>query len=1200
MFEDPNIYIGLRLKGRYLVEAHIGSGLSAHAFKAYDTLLHGRVVVKIIKTVIAGVHVDIGESWKTESLKAMQVRGHPHIASILDLGEEDYEIDGGTATLHYIVIEYIEGKTLRELAHDKIPIEPRSLFKITHQVLSTLDFLQARKLSHDDLHGGNIMVSHIDADKPFIKIIDFGMASNILTPETKGNDVRVALNQLVHLCGNTIEVTADQESCSLLEGFAALLKKAQNFIPTKRMRIIDLLGEIEIYQQKLSSIALTSISTSPVDDSPRHRINIERRTPVIGRKNELNRLYGIISSAFLSKRGKVVFISGEAGIGKTRLVDEALGLVSEEKARHLFLYSACRETPSLPYAPIMEAVSRFLDEIPGDGLNEKLEVVLGPDHQLVQTMANILDEYLSIAEGITPGEGSMSESANTTYILTRFMVQAALNIPVVLFIDDLHWADKSTIDFIGFLAHRINEIPIVIIVTYRPEEISAPTPGSIDPFREFRSKIENCKSARAIELNDLERDDADEILAYIYAFTKPQDFVRLSDSVSEMAGGNPFFVFEITRLMEDEGILKEKGGNLWVLKEDLSDFSVPYTINSLIQRRTDRLSLNDILFLRSAAIQGDIFEIGLLGKMFTPPESNITEILDSVLNRYGLIQPLEPGRRYAFCHHQFRLTLLRNMDPDDLARGHSEAARLLHESARENITPVPHHKIAHHLAQAGEKNKAAGHYYEAGSLALKAEQFHLAIDHLANAADLLDPLELENELGIKVTIDLIEAAKPLGEHKVHKQAFHQLQAIAGHTGRVNLELKSMLEECIYFRMTSDFERSLKITTLLLRKARDNGNEKIEAAALKEAGTNCYLTGRMKEAEDFFHRSAGIFATTVDRSQLARVYNNLGLVCRSTMRQGEMIQFFNRSLGIFRDASDLIGQRFPLGNLGIVYFEQGEYERAFECFNALKDSLGGRADLMMEAKVDFTLGEIYLEIGLLDRARTSCENSLSTFVTIGNRQGECEVLGVLGSIHLSLENIQIAREYFERSIEVRRAIGNTVGLLQSRITLARITNMEGRHDEALKLSQEVLKNVRARKNRGIELECLTEILIAKSQINSAKEALYILGPDENPEELKLDSPSLISFAFKVGELAFQAGDENKALKYIALSGRMVEDILKKITEPEWRDAYKKKRRHILETYHRLKPAIADSSKPFIVPPILKDDISDPGVTGISHI
>ena len=121
---------------------------------------------------------------------------------------------------------------------------------------------------------------------------------------------------------------------------------------------------------------------------------------------------------------------------------------------------------------------------------------------------------------------------------------------------------------------------------------------------------------------------------------------------------------------------------------------------------------------------------------------------------------------------------------------------------------------------------------------------------------------------------------------------------------------------------------------------------------------------MKEAEDFFHRSAGIFATTVDRSQLARVYNNLGLVCRSTMRQGEMIQFFNRSLGIFRDASDLIGQRFPLGNLGIVYFEQGEYERAFECFNALKDSLGGRADLMMDAKVDFTLGEIYLEIGLV--------------------------------------------------------------------------------------------------------------------------------------------------------------------------------------------------------------------------------------------
>ena len=88
-----------------------------------------------------------------------------------------------------------------------------------------------------------------------------------------------------------------------------------------------------------------------------------------------------------------------------------------------------------------------------------------------------------------------------------------------------------------------------------------------------------------------------------------------------------------------------------------------------------------------------------------------------------------------------------------------------------------------------------------------------------------------------------------------------------------------------------------------------------------------------------------------------------------------------------------------------------------------------------------------------------------------------------------------------------------------------------------------------------------------------EALRMLGPDEAPDSLESGTSSaLITFAYKVGELAFQAGDEDKALDYIGLSGKIVEDILHSIKEPEWREAYEKKRERILETYRRLKPAM----------------------------
>jgi len=1174
MAEDARTYLGNRLKGRYLIEEHIGSGLSAHAYRAYDTLLQGRVVIKIIKSDIAGVAIDLGDAWKAESRKAMQVRGHPHIASILDLGEENLVIDENDEKVHFIVTEYIDGVTLRDLAADGSTLSPGAILEIAHQLLGTLAFLQARKLSHGDLHAGNIMVSQISGEKPFIKVIDFGMASNTLVPRTREKDIHFALNQLDHLCRKNLGVENAVHGNVILGRFATKLKKAQNFIPTGRMEIKDLVEEIEGLKQELSRTPQAQ-GQAPVDsEGPRRRIEIVRQTPFFGRKDEVEKLYREISGAFLAKRGLMQMVSGEAGVGKTRLVDEALGKIAADRTRHLFLYNRCKQAPNLPYSDLFEAIIAFLEEIPGKGYEEKLRVVLGSSHTLIHPVANLLKEYSQLA-GTNAGEETVaSVSSNAAFLLTGFFTQSALNTPIVLFLDDLHWADDATVEFLNFLLNRVQDSPIVITGTYRPEEMSTVDGEDSNPLSELLGKLTGHESVKWTELARLSREDVDEILSNVYTFVRPQDFTLLSEAVRTMAGGNPFFLFEITGLMEDEEILKEKGERNWYLEGNLREFTVPETINALIQRRVDRLTLNEILLLRAAALQGDTFGIAILERMFTPDEEPIENVLGSLAGSHGLITHRE-GTYYTFSHHQIRKAVLRSIPGDNVIRGHKDIARLLTVLASENRTPIPHHMIAHHLALAGEARNAAKHYLEVGKRSLKAQQFHLALDHLKNASELLAPSEMTDELSIDITLNLLEAVKPLGERSLHKKAIHHLQAIAGHTQRPDLELRSMLEECIYLRMISENEKSLKVAENLVKLAKLREDQTTEAVALKEAGTTSYLMGRMDAAEGIFHESAMILESVGDRSQLARVYNNLGLVCRNTMRQQEMIEYFNRALDVFREIDDKIGQRFPLGNLGLVYFERGEYERAFGCFSTLKGSLGDRADLMMEAKVNFSIGEIYLEVGLFDKAREACEAALETFLTIGNRQGESEVLGTLGGIHLAKGDIQIAGEYFAKSIEVKKAIGNTVGMMHSQITLARIANMEGRHEEGLRLAEEVLKNARERNQQSIELECLTEIMVAKAQLENPQTALDVLSPEVNPETINQGiSTALITFAYKVGELAFQAGDEKKAMVYIGMSGKIVEDILDSIEEPEWKDAYEKKRSRILETYRRLKPTMAE--------------------------
>jgi predicted ATPase/tRNA A-37 threonylcarbamoyl transferase component Bud32 len=1175
MAEDARAYLGVRLKGRYLIETHIGSGLSAHAFKAYDTLLQGRVVVKIIKNAIAGVPIDLGEEWKQESRKAMQVRGHPHIASILDLGEENLRLDGEEEQVHFIVTEYIEGTTLRELGAEGPTLAPHALFTVAHQLLGTLDFLQTHKLSHGDLHGGNIMVSSLGADRPFIKVIDFGMASNTLIPRSREKDIHFALSQLDFLCQKSLEATTEPHNRYALEGFAALLKKAQNFIPTGRMTISDIVAEIEALQQQLAKRAPAETKALTADEGPRRRIAVQRRTPFVGRGNEVEHMYRTTMGSFIAKRGAMLFVSGEAGIGKTRLVDEVLGRISAERTRHLLLYRKCpHQEPHLPYAPLFEAIVHFLDDIPGDNDETKLGVVLGADHSLVRPLAALVNEQRAARRGDSAALPEAGPATNTPYLLASFLSQAALNTPVVLFLDDLHWADKPTIEFLQFLAPRIEEAPIVIFATHRPEDLTPAPEGGIHPLLRLLKELGKDGSCEIIDLPGIDHEAVEEILSNLYTFVKPADFTALSDAVGRMAGGNPFYLFEITGLMEDEGFLARRGESQWVLQGDLAEFSVPASIHSLIERRVARLSLNEILFLRAGALQGEGFELGILERMFSPPDQQLSEIVDSLVNRHGLIHARETGR-FVFCHHQVHRAILGAVSQEDAVRGHRDVARLLEESANEDQASQPHHLIAHHLSAANRPREAAEHFLAAGRRALEAQQFHMAFDHMRRAADLLTPPDPEDELTAEVTLALLEAAKPIGERETQERTVKLLQSLAEHSKNTSLRLRAMLEQCIYLRTVSDHEMSLKVAEELIEKAREVEDEASEAAALKEAGTSCYLMGNMGRAEEHFHRAAGILASTGDRAQLARVYNNLGLVCRNTGRQEEMVRYFQRALEIFREIGDSIGERFPLGNLGIVYFERGEYERAFECFTALKATLAIRADLMMEGKVDFSIGEIYLEVGLFEQAKEACEQALSTFLTIGNRQGESEVLGTLGGIHLAMGEIQIAREYFEQSIEVKQAIGNVVGMMHSKITLARIANLEGRQEDAIRQAEEVLADARERGLRSIELECLTEIMHARAQMHGPAKALSVLGPAESPERLDVtSSPALISFAYKAGELAFQAGKEGLALQYIDLSGKSVEAILENISISEWRKAYERKRERVLETYRRLKPAIAN--------------------------
>jgi DNA-binding SARP family transcriptional activator/tetratricopeptide (TPR) repeat protein len=499
--------------------------------------------------------------------------------------------------------------------------------------------------------------------------------------------------------------------------------------------------------------ALPALGPEPrAPESPRRAplpslLSPRERSAFVGREQELRVLRKLWEDARSGGR-RLVLVVGEPGIGKTRLTSE---FALEAHEHGTVLYAGCQEEALLSYQPIVEALRHYARSTGLDWTT----VALGPG---TRELARLIPDLAAAL----PAEGTRQPSDPETrrYLLFEavsfFLSEVSAHTPLMLVLDDLHWADRSTVHLLRHLIRTTHEARLLIAGTYREAEV-----GADHPLTELLADL---RRDRLLERLSLEGLDESDVGALISSHAGHEASSGLVETVHEQTEGNPFFVEEVMRHLIETGVLSARGGR-WVSARTLDEIGVPVGVKEVLATRLGRLSDECRVVLTYAAVLGPEFSFDVLGSMVNVDDDALIAALEEALDAQLIVESEDRSRpAYAFTHALVRETLYGNLSGPRRQRLHARAALAIEQAVGDGeiASLAVHHRLA---GSAGDAAKAIEYSLRAGSDARELSAWEEAAAHWDGALAVMTRIgapEAERAKALVALADLMVVVGDLG------------------------------------------------------------------------------------------------------------------------------------------------------------------------------------------------------------------------------------------------------------------------------------------------------------------------------------------------------------------------------------------------------------------------------------------------------
>jgi tetratricopeptide (TPR) repeat protein len=743
---------GSRLN-HYTLVTLIGGGGMGEVYRATDTRLQRDVALKVLP---AGLSADQArlDRFQREA-RAVAALNHPNIVTIHSVEES-----GG---VHFLTMELVEGRTLDVLISEK-GFTPEQFLVVAVPLADAVAAAHAAGITHRDLKPQNVMLNR----EGRLKVLDFGLAK---FGEAEGrkdshSDVTTLL-QTQHgmvvgtvpymspeqIQGRIVDARSDVFSLGVmlyematgrrpfrgetaLETAAAILRDWPPPIallapayPASLLTIIDRTlakdasrryADAGALCEALRNVNATSRVSSTGPISPMAVQGPSDRPPLIGRHVEHGKLTRHLQDA-VHGTGSLVLLGGEPGVGKTRLAEQVLG---DARAEGMLAFTGCcYEAGSTPFSPFVEIVEQMLREMPLAALRDALGEDAPEIARLVPRVRRVWDDLPEPA-ALAPEQQRRVLFSAMLDLFGRLSVQQ----PVVVLLDDLHWADEASVGLLQHLTPHLSRLRLLVLGTYRDVEFDI---GK--PFEHGLAAFVRLPQAFRVPVRGLPQNAVAALLAAYGGGDPP---AALVESIYQETDGNPFFVGEIFQHLSEEGHLFNDGGT-WKDAAALGAIEVPEGVRVVIGKRLERLSEATPPVLTTAAVLGRQFDLAIVEALSGLEGDSFVRAIEEA-EAAKLIGSEQIGRRtrYFFTHEIIRSTLLSDLSTLRRQRLEARTAKAM-ERLYEGDLKLHAATIAHHLLEAGSAAAetdairflilASDQAVETGALATGLEQLERAL-----------------------------------------------------------------------------------------------------------------------------------------------------------------------------------------------------------------------------------------------------------------------------------------------------------------------------------------------------------------------------------------------------------------------------------------------------------------------------------------